>query len=118
MYRQKVGTEATPPEGAGETAARPVTEFTYWTVVPATEKIGKHPSYPVGLAALGMVMPETTICAPAVAVIGALSVTVTRLPTSLMAEMLADCVAPTLGRVKVVGGPNPLALGLSTAGAN
>src|SRR5271165_646738 len=101
MYRQYVGTEATPPEGAGETAGSPATVFTYWMVVPLTEEIGKQPSYADGFAALGIVMPEITICDPAVVVIGALSVTVTRLPASLMAEMLEVWVAPELGSVKV-----------------
>src|SRR5271166_4984102 len=87
-------------------------------VVPLTEEIGKQPSYADGFAALGIVMPEITICDPAVVVIGALSVTVTRLPASLMAEMLEVWVAPELGSVKVVGGPSPVALELSAAGEN
>src|ERR1700691_497970 len=101
------GTEAVPPEdGASPLIAR----FLYWMVVPLIEVSGKvplyqGPTYPVGTATPAMLIayPTTTLLS------GALSVTVTRLPASLIAVMLAVWFNK-LGTGIVVTAPNPTAI--------
>src|ERR1051326_4929933 len=82
--------------------------------------MGKHPLYPSALApAPGIITFEITIDAPATAFgTGALSVTVTRFPDSLMPAIPdeADCPVPTFGSVKVMGLFSPVATVLSAAG--
>src|SRR4029077_5815013 len=81
-----------------------MTESAYWMVVPLTEEIEKVPSYPAAPT------PETTIEFPIWTLFkGALSMTVTTLPDSLMALMANGRRATTtFGKVNVVTPVNPL----------
>src|ERR1041385_6037211 len=84
--------------------------------------MGKHPLYLSALAPPpGITTFEITIDAPVTAFgTGALSVTVTRFPDSLIPAMPddANCPVPTFGRVNVTGLFRPVAVVLSTAGVN
>src|SRR5512140_7292 len=86
--------------------------------------MGKHPLYANALAGIttpGITTFEITIDAPATAFVkGALRVTVTRFPDSLIAAIPAeaDCPVPTFGRVNVTGLFSPVAIVLSPAGLN
>src|SRR5271166_6301699 len=86
------GNVAVPPDNS---AGSPDTVFTYWMIVPAglIEESIKPPLYALGLQAGGL-QPGMTTWAITIAyptgtlVRGVLSLTVTRLPASLMAVML------------------------------
>src|SRR5579862_1774201 len=75
--------------------------------------MGKLPLYPVGFTP-SIVMEALTTALLS----GEEILTVTRLPTSVIAEMLEDDPAPAVGRVKTTGAPKPPAIVPEEAGVN
>src|SRR3984893_5926685 len=100
------GNVAVPPDNGGS----PMGGFTYVIVVPLTDDNVKAPSYALGLHGEVhpvMATPAMTIVWPTRALVkGAVSVTVTALPASPIAEML-DVWA---GKLIAVTAPNPVAV--------